>query len=870
MVLENCKAAISAAIGRDLTEREKGIVARQAEALKQRIALSGADPAAFQKTLADFGDEVKARALLAQRNTALNWRAYSALKAWRQVAHAEVKNPAEVVKALFRGSLFNFQGSKESLANLVAHESNARLGALMADLENAKLTDYAFSGADDKNIISAQHDIRNGITPAPAKYGKNAVDVANMLEKHQEDLRVNQNAAGAWITKNGDRLFRRTHDANKIARAGGAKFGSDAAKANWTKFVGDRMDWDKAFDGDFSNAPAAERQKRLESLHTQFAADTHVQWDNNGAIGNMGTRNFGKKLSHNRELVFKTPQADLEYQQTFGKGNSVTENIAHNLAAGGRDLAMMRKLGPNPLETINQWASDFRKTLAANNDSKGLAAFDKAHADEMKNTWRLLTESTGHPNSNFIGRFMSTVRHTTNTAALGMSIFSVPGDLALRASMIHQAGGGSFAKELIGATTKQFAGIGLSKEATRALAVEGGIRIEGAHMPLDPNLVDHVGFGQVAKYNQMIMRMTGHAPWTNRIRTNSLAADANRHWSMRDTEHANLPQGMRDLMAQFGIDKSGWDVLRKTQGEDLGNGQKAFLPSNVRETDPAAFKPLVGKTATDVQLKRSRDQLTDNYRNMLGELADRSTSSPSIANRAFMKMGLADSGTWQGELLRGALQLKGFAFNYMRNHLGREMLGYSHEFKTLPQAMADMLRGQNNKGAMGLAKLVSAGVGIGFMTNALRDIASGKSPEDPLTLHAAARAFARQSFGLYSDFIMRDSKPDESLYEKVGNELGPEIGLASDLYELMVNKVATHITSKTGYTQKQLDSDSQFAFGTAYRNTPGTNLFWNKWAMDYFVLNNISEQLNPGYQSRLMQRAKKTNQTYLAGSPGFK
>ena len=63
--------------------------------------------------------------------------------------------------------------------------------------------------------------------------------------------------------------------------------------------------------------------------------------------------------------------------------------------------------------------------------------------------------------------------------------------------------------------------------------------------------------------------------------------------------------------------------------------------------------------------------------------------------------------------------------------------------------------------------------------------------------------------------------------------------------------------------------DAQRTFGTAYRNTPGTSLFWTKGALDYLVLNNVSENLNPGYQQRLMDRAQKTRgQSYLMGGAG--
>jgi hypothetical protein len=268
-------------------------------------------------------------------------------------------------------------------------------------------------------------------------------------------------------------------------------------------------------------------------------------------------------------------------------------------------------------------------------------------------------------------------------------------------------------------------------------------------------------------------------------------------------------------------------------------------------------------------LKRARDTLQVNYRNYMGELSDRSTSSPSIANRALMGMGYKgrEEGTVAGEIYRGAFQLKGWAFNYMHNHLGAELFGYDNQPKSFGQAMADMLKGKNPQGLMGIAKLISAGVVISSATNMMRDVASGKTPENPLSLNGIGRAFARQSLGIYSDFLLQDAKPDASFWDRVGNLTGPEFGVVKDIFEEGY-KVAHQLNSENGMTPEQLGADEKSWFQDVYRRVPGTSLFWTKAAMDYAVLNNLSEMLNPGYQDRLITNAAKKGQSFLAGGPG--
>jgi hypothetical protein len=420
-------------------------------------------------------------------------------------------------------------------------------------------------------------------------------------------------------------------------------------------------------------------------------------------------------------------------------------------------------------------------------------------------------------------------------------------------------------------------GIGLDVKAQRDLAAEAGIRLESAHMPLDPNQSAHVGFNALSKFNQQVMKMSGHSWWSNRVRTNSLAADAFRYANHLDKGMADLPEGMQRALRQFGIDDKGWEVLRTVKPSDLGNGMKGLVTSDILDHDESNFASLA-RGDTKAAMQRARADLAASYRNLMGEMADRSTSAPSIANQAVMQMGRVPAHTFLGEVMRGALQLKGFAFNYMRNHIGRELYGYSENKMGFGEAMATMLKGSTPGGRSaraGLAKLIATGVAFGYMSNTLRDVAVGKTVEDPTGEHwkdAMGRAITRQSLGLYSDFLMSALNPEtgqnSSLFDKLGDLTGPEFGFANDLYTNL-HALEGHV-AKAAEGRDQTDNfykDAQRTFGTLYRNTPGTSLFWTKYALDYMVLNNVSEELNPGYQQRLQSRmAKDRGQSYLLGA----
>jgi hypothetical protein len=548
--------------------------------------------------------------------------------------------------------------------------------------------------------------------------------------------------------------------------------------------------------------------------------------------------------------------------------------IPNNPDGAARAGVVLSQWGPNPKQNIAAFFDKWTKELTAAHDARGVQALDGMYQKMMREAWPVLTDEIGHPASDNVSRYLSVIRSTLNAARLGLSIFASIADVPLRARMLNHYNTrttGAFFANLLHSTVAQLPGMGegLSKADRQTLAAEAGIRLEAAHMPLGFNQADQIGFGRVARWNQIALKWAGHSWWSNRLRTNSVVADGFRHWSLRDRAFESLPVGLQRAFDQFGIGKQGWDVLRQQTATELDSGRKVFSPRAIGEMEPDKFRPLVGsESPTTEELKRARDDLQAHYRNFLGEMADRVTSTPSRAIRSIMNQGTLPN-TVTGELMRGAMQLKTFTAGYMRNHLGQELAGYDTEGATMPQLFWRTVTGRNPTGAKGLALLIGSGVGYAYISNALHDIATGKTPENPIGPNwkdAMMRAFFRQSFGLYSDFLFSESRPDESLWDKLGDLAGPEAETAADIFRLG-QRVFNQATRDGGFHNGDFNKDAQQALAFAYRNTPGNNLFWTKYALDFLVLNNISEMLNPGYQQRLIARAQeRRGQTYLLGA----
>lgn len=879
MALENCKAEIGKVIGRDLTKREEGIIARTAKALKDRIERANNDPTAISGVLQEYADTAAAIANVQKRQLALNYLARERIIGWANRVMPSVKDGAEVLKALVRGSLFNFEGAKDSAATLARREANTRQFRLIADLYKAKVQDFAFNPANDQAIGRAQFDLRSGVDPAEVsrKYGQLAADTAKILEQHRETLRLDLNKAGAWVGKNADAIFRRSHDAVKIARAGGNDFGSDAAKAAWVDDVYRKMDWTKAFDGEMATETEAERRKLLGDLWGQFAADSHLKESSGFGVG-PGSK--GRKWSHARQLAFKSADDEVDYLKKFGRGGSIAETVLQEMETAGKDLALMQKLGPNAEAQFHELYNHLKTKLAQEGASpQARKRLDDTYAELKDNDWRILNGMAGHPAGNYSASWLQAGRMWTNAAMIANSIWAITGDTAIRASMVAQRSGTSVAAGMFENYMKQAMGTGLSREAAIDLAAEMGVRFEGLTTPIDLHTGELVP-GIAAKAMKWTLRLGLHNGWVNRERVNSLTADSLHYWQLRNQKFNGLRASEQGILQQFGINEKEWEILRNTDAVDLGEGRKGLTPDNILKTDLQKFRSLVGDPQpSEAQLMRARLELANQYRNLLGEIADRATVSPSYALQAFSKFGYSafQPGTVQGELYRSALQLKGFMMNYMRNHLGRELYGYSSEYRSFSQAMSDMLKGKNPNAAKGMAKLIVAGTLNFYVVNALKDIASGKSPLNPFDWDAAkhgsywdtpgfaafTKAMAKQSLGLYGEVLLADTGRGEGTIEKIMSHfVGPEAELGGDVADNFL-RYAKLMGKNGGPSSKELGKANQQLFGTAWRNTPGTSLFWTKAATDNYIYNEFADALNPGYKKRVQDKLKKQGQVNL-------
>lgn len=863
----DCDASIIAALGREADARELAAVKRRAASLVQKIKGGDVDPGVF---LNKFLDDEEATRLARQRDEYNNYIAGKRLDEWVANTPELAKMPRQALIAQLVGSLHDFAGAKDSVASRMDKASYARMGAFWNDLEAGNFAKLARSGELDDHIGGATWDIQHGIDPGKIReqYGSAAFDIAKIFIKHKESLVQNYNDAGGHIRPSDEHIVSRMYDGAKVAKAGGAQFGSPEAAAAFRK-AASRMDWEKSFGGDFANSTAAERDQLVNELWSDFISGRHPKFEKAEAGHGLGRQNIAARFAKGREIVFSNAADEMAWLKQFNRGDTLADALTYNLSRSAADAELMRRFGANPRMTFDSWHDRWDKELRK--DPKN-AALRKQLGDQKsyvdKYIWPALLRDSGIAADGPVAKFLALMRGSTfMSAKVGSSIFSNLGDLAAHASADRyywERTTGGYWKSAARSVGKLIHS-GLTEAERKQVAVEMGFRFQHVGRPMGPVAEDAYGLGGVARFAQMASKYFGHSWWENTTHTTNAMGDAYRFGTMKDVDFDALRPEVQGALKQFGINEPEWGVIQQAELSKIGK-YTALTPSDIREIDISKFGKLA-EGASEKELGRLRGDLADKYRNLLGEKATLSSAYPTRAMKALTTYG-TQSGTVMGELMRGAMMLKTFMTNYMRGTLGRELYGYGQADQNIFRAFVDSMRNSGARG--GLVNLMVGGIAAGYVRDALWDISSGKTPQDPTTGAAFQRAVAFQTLGLLTDALFADAKrgtigQPENVAERAFDLISAGFGPLPEAGDIAISAV-NEMDRPGGLTPVQKGRLERRLLGTLYHNVPGNNVFWGKAALNYMVFNNLAERLDPGYQNRLKQYARKNGQSYFVPS----
>lgn len=847
-----CDEDIIKAAGGELEKADLDAIKQRAEFLRQKFEKTGlATDADAQRILNEDIAARKEVTLAAKRQKAINARVGQVN--YDYVTSVWKDNPVEGIKALIAGSQTSRVGARDSVANRVDNLRSAKASAFTTELEAADLVDIVRSGEMDLDMRKAALALDTGDNAALKKLPKVAVELAQIFKKHLEVLRQELNGAGSWIGQVPGYIGKQSHDKWKIAKAAGWNVATSDPRhfETWKRDVYETWDLAKTF----PDLAPEEYDKALKRMFGNLSTGVHQTFKDAPSGTGKGFRNIAKRSAYERTVEMKEPEAEQQYTAKYGQGSTLFENVFHQLHSGGRDLAILRKLGPNAEANldriVDRWAADLHDNGRDIERDKMM----KAYAHEKKTTWKVITGSMDNDDSYAWAAATNITTNLARLADLGMIVPSSVGDLANTASVLNQHGDRTptgFFGNLANTTGHMLGGIGGLGMEKRELAAELGLLLEHTHIPHSAATSSISGaVGQLTKAVSSFFKYTGAQWMTNNIRVGSALATGSNFAQLIGKDFGEMRDGPRSALEKYGISEAEWKVLKAVVPEDY-KGQKILTSANIAEIPESLFP-----AATDAGKRLAKEELVDKYRNMVLDISNTAATVPTSITRAIATQGMS-AGSWQGFALRHALYLKSYTIGFMQRHLGRELHGYHPDRVGTIPALARAIANPTSGPLMGLTGLIAASMFMGGVTDIFSQISQGKEPmllpkNGAEAAQMFSRAFQRSgAIGLYGDLIGAVTKDQVDGNAALINLLGPNAKRVAD------------VLAGVGHLAKgDMDKFYQSVYKLAWNTTPGRNIWYSRWLTDYLINYNISEWLNPGYTARIEDRARQNGTPFM-------
>jgi hypothetical protein len=734
-------------------------------------------------------------------------------------------NLAEGIEAMLVGVNKVRLGSRVSASSRQTALEGNYLGGFAGDMEKAGLSKLIASGELDKDISRALWSIDN--PKAPTYRGpQEAMQAAEVIRKWQEVSRMDANKAGAWIRNIDGYITRQSHDSERIRAAGFEA---------WRDDVMPRLDWPRMAE----DRPGIDPEKFLRDVYVGLASGYHLKTQQTSPTGFVGPSNLAKKMSQERVMHFKDADAWFEYNTSFGVGN-MRESVLRGLRKSAQDTGLLRTFGTNPDGMLK---AVFDSLAAKIKDPGKLRAYEGERA-RVEMFMKSVDGTMNMPVDATLARISANVRGVQNMAKMGGALMSQFSDLAFYGSEMRYQGRGMLSGigEGIGGMFR-----GQPSAAQREVLSSVGVFHDAMIGTITRDVSgDHSG-GTISKMQETFFKLNGMGWWTNKVKESAGLSMSNYLATLKNKQWSGIGD-MQRVLTLFGIDEARWNVIRQSDLK-AADGTSYLTPDAVRALPLDRMDSLITGKVSDRARERVRDELAEQVQLYLTDRINFAALRPDDKTRAYLLRG-TQPGTVEGELLRHLAQFKSFSAASIQKAIGREIYGRGSD------SLAEALR--NGNGEMtGLANLILFSTVFGYASMVTKDLVKGRTPRDPEDPKTWMAAMVQGGgMGIYGDFLFGEMR------NRMGGGListlaGPTLGTVDDLADLW-SRV------------KNGDDAAAASFKTLINNTPYMNLFYTRAAMDYLILYNIQDALNPGAVRRMERRVEKENgQEFLLRPSSF-
>lgn len=511
--------------------------------------------------------------------------------------------------------------------------------------------------------------------------------------------------------------------------------------------------------------------------------------------------NIADRLGKSRFLHFKDVDAFLDYNKAFG-GLSVAEGVFSRFEKLMDDIILMQRLGPNPEEMHRAVLDRVAGQLRRSGDKRARRKMLSRDAE-----FRAVSGLDKIPGDPSLAHLGVGLRNIENMANLGGATIASFNDISTVAATANVNGIGFLSSY---AETFQTIARGRAKGEIKEIADGIGAFADGILASVARRFVATDGaMGFASRLTNQFFKYNGLAWWTDIMKEGfSLMLAKHMARNLAGTLDDIHPR-LKSQLIRYGIGEEDWAVLQRTL-PDLRevNGAKYLTPDAIAELP--AFK--------------GQKKLERALRTFYINEADFAVPTPGARERAISLQG-TQPGTVYGELARFVFQFKMFPLTMMT--------------KVWPRIMR-----QGMPGAIHLAVMTTL---IGYMSMSAKDILRGREVRDPLNPKTWIAAMIQGGgAGILGDLLFNDfNQFGRSLPEVAG---GPAFGLLGDVARIFSSAMKGQAPEATAK-----------AWRTLVKNTPFANLFYLRTAIDYLVVYQVQELLNPGFLRRMEREIERRN-----------
>lgn len=643
---------------------------------------------------------------------------------------------------------------------------------------------------------------------APAKAMARAITVA------QDRARALFNAHGGDIGELADRGLRHSHSRQKIGKVGFQA---------WRDEIFHKLDWNRIVDhktgkvftiqqGGAPNRAAADRF--LQSVYDNI---TTVGWHDRSPSLVTGGKALYNTRAEPRSLHFNNADDWMSYNDAFGEANPF-DAIVSELSGYGRDIALMRKFGPNPRAGLEHASQVMQRNAALRLDMKNIEKVD----EKTKLARTMMGEITGEnnvPDNHAWGAFFAGTRDVLVSAQLGSApISSVTDEVTMRnaAKAIGMNPSNPFKRSIklmfSNATRETAARMGYVAD-TLAQTNSASVRFMGDVW--SPEITKRV--------SSFVLRANALSYVTDMRRIAFKMEFAGHLADNAGSKFSDMDVDLQKVFRDGGISEADWDVLRDPAAVFTANNGATFLaPSHWLEHTSAPRAQ-----AEDLAIRL--EALSEKWMEF-------AIPSVSLEGKAKFK-GSAAPGSISGELIRSAAMYKNYALSLTLNQ-------YRH--------VMDMPTGLSR--AKYMAVFGAQMTIMGAVAVQLKELSKGR---DPMPMDRpvfwAAALMQGGGLGIFGDFFASEtSRAGGGLAETLG---GPVVGLGGDVIRIIASNTARVSEGKSLLLGRDIAN-------LARRYTPGTTIFYTRLAFDRLVWDQMQDFLDPealGQWRRAERRRAREN-----------